>query len=186
VRVAVGAIAKALLAEIDVAVTAHTIAVGEVAVPIPEDPVRRVARLPGAPAAVRDVPCEKRMIAPSTPRGARRTRSAALRGDRAGRAPRLGAMASADRRLDGRLAAAFHVDTRRQGGLDRGRGPGCLPAREPRPRRDLLPARPGLLPQDQPRRRARRGDLDRRGDPPHGLPQAPVDPLPAARVRSTS
>jgi len=110
VRVAVGAIAKALLAEIDVGVTAHTIAVGEVAVPHPgEIPFGRIARLPES-SLLRcvDAPCEKRMIAAiDAARRAKDTIGGAFEVVARGVPPGLGAMASADRRLDGRLAAAF-------------------------------------------------------------------------------
>ena len=110
VRVAVGAIAKALLAEIDIAVTAHTIAVGPVAVSHPEEiPFDRIARLPeDSLLRCADVPTEKRMVAAiDAARRAKDTIGGAFEVIARGVPPGLGAMASADRRLDGRLAAAF-------------------------------------------------------------------------------
>ena len=109
-RVAVGAIARALLAELDVAIAAHTIAVGTITIPRAEGvSFARIARIPeGSPLRCAHAPSERRMIdAIDAARRAKDTIGGAFEVIARGAPPGLGAMASADRRLDGRLASAF-------------------------------------------------------------------------------
>jgi chorismate synthase len=109
-RVAVGAIAKALLAQIGVEVAAHTVAVGAVVVPHPDRILfGRIARLPeSSPLRCAHPGSQRRMIvAIDAARRAKDTIGGAFQVIARGVPPGLGSMASADRRLDGRLAAAF-------------------------------------------------------------------------------
>lgn len=109
-RVAVGAIAKALIAQIGIDVTAHTVGVGDVAVTRPDGvPFGRIARLPDtSPLRCVHPASERRMIAAiDAARRAKDTIGGAFQVIARGLTPGLGAMASADRRLDARLAAAF-------------------------------------------------------------------------------
>ena len=109
-RVAAGAIAKALLGEIGAAVTAHTVAVGEVAIAHPDSvPFARIARLPEAsPLRCTNRAAQRRMIAAiDAARRARDTIGGVFQVVARGLPAGLGSMASADRRMDARLAGAF-------------------------------------------------------------------------------
>lgn len=110
VRVAVGGVAKALLRELGIEVTSHTIAVGVEAIETPDTiSYARIARMPrSSPLRCVDPRREKRMIAQID--AARRA------GDSIGGAfevvvrgvpPGLGAAVSADRRLDGKIVQAL-------------------------------------------------------------------------------
>lgn len=108
-RVAVGAIAKTLLAKLGIRVAAHTTGVGRVFLKDPDAvPFETISALPeDSPLRCADRRRETRMIAEiDAARRAGDTVGGTFEVVARGLPPGLGAVASADRRLDGRLAAA--------------------------------------------------------------------------------
>lgn len=108
-RVAVGAIAKILLVRLGIELTSHTVGVGQVVMPSPDAvPFERIASLP-EDSALRcvDRGLERKMIAEiDAARRAGDTVGGRFQVVAHGVPPGLGAVASADHRLDGRLAGA--------------------------------------------------------------------------------
>ena len=184
-RVAAGAVAKEFLHALGVGVLSHVLRIASVAAA--ERPelgaggLRRGRRLAGALPRPRG---RARRWSRRSTACARRTRaSAGMFEVRAfGLVPGLGSHVAWDERLDGRLAQRGGLDPGGQGRLGGGGLGGRGLARLGVPRRDLLVGRARLPPRDQPRRRRRGRDVERRAARGPRRAEADLDPDQAAAL----